>query len=104
MSAPGEQAVDRLRGHGGVPGGKDLAHVACGPAEALQAGQGDLDGLRLSVPEQHLDHRRAFVGTAGRQPVTRPGQQYGEDVGRPLRGVVHAAAARRRLTGHGSIV
>ena len=33
-----------------------------------------------------------------------PGQQDGEEVGRPLRGVVHAAPEHRLLTGHESIV
>jgi hypothetical protein len=104
MSAPGEQAVDCFRGGGGVPGGEDLAQFTCGLAEAVQIGRGDLDGLRLSVRSQHLDHRRAFGGAAGREPVTRRGQQHAEDIGRPLRDVVHAAPERCPLTGHGSIV
>jgi hypothetical protein len=53
------------------------------------------------VRPQHLDHRGTLVSAAGREPVACPGQQDGEQVGRPLRGVVHAAAEQPGLTGHG---
>jgi hypothetical protein len=104
VSAPGEQAVDRLRGRGGVPGGEHLSQLPGGLAQRVQLSRGHLDRRRLSVRQQHLDHRGALGSAAGREPVTRPRQQDGEDVGRSLGGVVHAAPEERPLTGHGQIV
>jgi hypothetical protein len=100
MSTPGEQDVDPLRSHGDVSCGEDLAQLKGGLAEVVQPGRGDLDGLRFAVRPQHLDDRGALVGAAGRWPAARPGQQDGEDVGRSLCGIVHAAPEQRRLTGH----
>ena len=71
-----------------------------GAAKPGQPGRGELDRLRLAVRPQHLDHRGTLVSTAGREPVACPRQQDGQEVGCPLRGVVHAAAEQRRLTGH----
>jgi len=69
---------------------------------------------RLSSPAAVIEVLRAHgepepieISAAGREPVvpgSGPGQQDGEEIGRPLRGVVHAAPEQCRLTGHGSIV
>ena len=48
-----------------------------------------------------FDTANRYGGTAGLIGVTRAPRQDGEKVRGALRGVVHAAAEQRRLTGHG---
>jgi hypothetical protein len=64
MRAPGEQAVDPVRGRGDVRGGKYLPQLVGGPPQPGQPGRGDLDGLGFAVARAAVLTAAVLVGLA----------------------------------------